>query len=77
MLVKHTKHLCIAGSKLLAKRTILALFLVCPSPAHNPLQGPIESDLTQRTSETPGANSYGLPLWQGCNILDAREGCKL
>src|SRR5260370_37167803 len=43
----------------------------------NPRQGPIESDPTQRTSETPGANSYGLPLWQACNILDAREGCKL
>ncbi len=52
-------------------------FLSTPSFTHNPLQGPIESDPTQRTSETPGANSYGLPLWQACNILDAREGCKL
>jgi len=30
MLVKHTKHLSIAGSELHPKRTILALFLVCP-----------------------------------------------
>src|SRR5260370_5233371 len=84
-LPRHGRSRCADGSTSLCRGHLSlafswkasALFPSTPSSAHNPLQGPIESDPTQRTSETPGANSYGLPLWQGGSILDTPGGCLL